>query len=156
MLKRVSHRWPVLAVLIGFALLPGTLLGQDGIPAGTELTIPPADRILTLATFWSEAKYNFAFWDRVPDLDWDAAFARYSERALNVQSDIQFFRLAIVAGWIRGGGDQRRLGSRRPNPPRIGGERDRWDPFAAVSRGEGRSLGRGIDSAVPIRHVLDG
>jgi C-terminal processing protease CtpA/Prc len=75
---------------------------QDGIPDGTELTIPPADRILTLATFWSEAKYNFAFWDRVPLLDWDAAFAQYSERALNVESDIQFFRLAIEFGNLLG------------------------------------------------------
>ena len=48
----------MLAVLIGFALLPSTLLGQNGTPDGTELTIPAADRILTLATFWSEAKYN--------------------------------------------------------------------------------------------------
>ena len=102
MLIRVSPRWPVLAVLIGFAFLPATLLGQDGIPDGTELTIPPADRILTLATFWSEAKYNFAFWDRVPDLDWDAASAQYSERALNVESDIQFFRLAIEFGNLLG------------------------------------------------------
>ncbi len=104
MLIRVSPRWPVLAVLFGFAFLPATLLGQDGIPDGTELTIPPADRILTLATFWSEAKYNFAFWDRVPELDWDAAFAQYAERALDVESDIQFFRLAIEFGDLLGEG----------------------------------------------------
>jgi hypothetical protein len=137
----------VLAVLIGVAFLPATLVGQGGIPDGTELTIPPGDRILTLATFWSEAKYNFAFWDRVPELDWDAAFVQFSERALRVESDIQFFRLAIEfgellgeahtnvgAGRIRGGSDQRRLWSRRPNPHRIGGERNRWDAFTAVSR----------------------
>jgi C-terminal processing protease CtpA/Prc len=92
----------VLAVSIGLVVLPGTLLGQDGIPDGTELTITPAERILTLATFWSEANYNFAFWDRVPELDWDAAFAQYAERALDVKSDIQFFRLAIEFGNLLG------------------------------------------------------
>jgi C-terminal processing protease CtpA/Prc len=89
-------------VSFAFAFLPATLVGQDSIPDGTELTVPRADRILTLATFWSEAKYNFAFWDRVPDLDWDSAFAQYSERALNVESDIQFFRLAIEFGNLLG------------------------------------------------------
>jgi C-terminal processing protease CtpA/Prc len=77
-------------------------MGQEDIPDGSELTISPADRILTLATFWSEAKYNFAFWDRLPDLNWDATFAEYSVRALNVESDIQFFRLAIEFGDLLG------------------------------------------------------
>ncbi|MEJ2239048.1 MAG: S41 family peptidase [Gemmatimonadales bacterium] len=92
---RVSARLPVLAVLIGCASFPTNLVGQDSVPDGTQLTVPPADRILTLATFWSEVKYNFAFWDRVPELDWDATFAEYCERALAVESDIEFFRLAI-------------------------------------------------------------
>jgi carboxyl-terminal processing protease len=104
MLIRFSPPWPVLAVLFGFAFLPAALLGQDGISDGTELTIPPADRILTLATFWSEAKYNFTFWDYVPELDWDAAFAQYCERALDVESDIEFFRLATEFGDLLGDG----------------------------------------------------
>jgi C-terminal processing protease CtpA/Prc len=94
----------VLVLLFGSSFFPATLMGQDDISDGSELTIPPADRILTLATFWSEAKYNFAFWDRVPDLDWDATFAEYSERALNVESDIQFFRLVIEFGDLLGEG----------------------------------------------------
>jgi hypothetical protein len=63
---------PVLVLSVGFSFLPPALKGQEDIPDGSELTISPADRILTLATFWSEAKYNFAFWDRLPDLNWPA------------------------------------------------------------------------------------
>jgi len=99
---RVSARLPVLAVLISLVFLPASLLSQEAIPDGTELTVPSADRILTLATFWSEVKYNFAFWDRVPELDWDATFAEYCERALAVESDIEFFRLAIEFGDLLG------------------------------------------------------
>jgi C-terminal processing protease CtpA/Prc len=94
-------RRATLAALIGFAVSFAPVLGQDSASDGTELTVSPSDRILTLATFWSEAKYNFAFWDRV-DLDWDAAFAEYTERALNVESDIEFFRLIIEFGNLLG------------------------------------------------------
>ncbi len=102
MFPRVLSRLPVLAWLFGLASFPANIMGQEDILDGTDMTIPPADRILTLATFWSEAKYNFAFWDRVPDLDWDAALAEYSLRALNVESDIHFFRLAIEFGNLLG------------------------------------------------------
>jgi C-terminal processing protease CtpA/Prc len=98
---RALLRRAALAALIGFAVSSAPVLGQDSAGDGTELTVPPSDRILTLATFWSEAKYNFAFWDRV-DFDWDAAFAEYTERALNVESDIEFFRLAIEFGNLLG------------------------------------------------------
>ena len=33
-----------------------------------------AERIAGLSLFWSEAKYNFAHFDSVPDLDWDQAY----------------------------------------------------------------------------------
>ncbi len=98
---RPSLRRAVLAAQICVAVSSAPLLGQDSVDYGTELTVPASDRILTLATFWSEAKYNFAFWDRV-GLDWDAAFAEYTERAVNVESDIEFFRLAIEFGNLLG------------------------------------------------------
>jgi C-terminal processing protease CtpA/Prc len=90
-----------LAALICTAVSSAPVLGQASLDDGTELTVPPSDRILTLATFWSEATYNFAYWDRV-DLDWDAAFTEYTERSLNVKSDIEFFRLAIEFGNLLG------------------------------------------------------
>lgn len=88
-------------VWIGLAVSLAPALGQETLGGGTELTISPSDRLLTLATFWSEAKYNFAFWDRV-ERDWDATFAEYTGRALAVESDIEFFRLAIEFGNLLG------------------------------------------------------
>jgi C-terminal processing protease CtpA/Prc len=91
----------VLAAIIVSAASPAPVVAQTNASDGTELTISPSDRILTLATYWSEAKYNFAFWDRV-ELDWDAAFAEYVDRALNVQSDIDYFRLLNEFGNLLG------------------------------------------------------
>lgn len=101
MLTRPFLRRAALAALIGLAVSSAPVLGQGSADDGTELTVPPSDRILTLATFWSEAKYNFAFWDLV-DLDWDATFAEYTERALKVESDIEYFRLLIELGNLLG------------------------------------------------------
>jgi hypothetical protein len=36
--------------------------------------LSPADRLAGLSLLWSEARYNFANFDLVPDLDWDAHY----------------------------------------------------------------------------------
>jgi len=99
-LRTSSDRF-ALAVILVSLMSPVPVLAQDDPADGTELTVSPSDRILTLATFWSEAKYNFAYWDRV-EFDWDDAFVEYTDRALKVQSDIEFFRLLIEFGNLLG------------------------------------------------------
>jgi C-terminal processing protease CtpA/Prc len=91
----------MVAGTIGAAISTTAVRAQEELTDGSDLTISVSDRILTLATFWSEAKYNFAFWDRV-DVDWDAALAEYTQRALDVESDIEFHRLAIEFGNLLG------------------------------------------------------
>jgi C-terminal processing protease CtpA/Prc len=40
-----------------------------------DLECPPvAERLSGLSLLWQEANYNFAFFDRVPELDWEAAY----------------------------------------------------------------------------------
>jgi carboxyl-terminal processing protease len=38
-----------------------------------SIPLSAAERSYGLSLIWQEANYNFAFFDRVPDLDWDAA-----------------------------------------------------------------------------------
>jgi hypothetical protein len=35
------------------------------------------ERLSGLSLIWQEANYNFAFFDRVPDLYWDASYREY-------------------------------------------------------------------------------
>lgn len=44
------------------------------------LRISKTDRLAGFVRFWSEAKYNFAFFERMPDLDWDKVLAEYLPR----------------------------------------------------------------------------
>jgi carboxyl-terminal processing protease len=51
------------------------------------------ERVVGLATIWSEVKYNYPMWHRHPDLDWDLAFRGRVPQALAEQSDWQYYRL---------------------------------------------------------------
>ena len=53
-----------------------------------EVESPPADlsdgdKLFGLSLIWQEANYNFAFFDQVPDLDWDSAYRAFLPRVLH-------------------------------------------------------------------------
>src|SRR5438093_12358870 len=49
------------------------------------------ERAEAVATIWAEARYNFAFWDRVR-ADWDSALSANLRLAAQPQSDVLFYR----------------------------------------------------------------
>jgi hypothetical protein len=57
--------------------------------AGQQLT--PTERAQAVAGLWAEARYNFAYWDRVR-ADWDSALAANLRLAAEPQSDLVFHR----------------------------------------------------------------
>lgn len=50
-----------------------------------------SERGVAVATVWAEARYNFAYWDRVR-ADWDSALAANLTLAAEPQSDVRFYR----------------------------------------------------------------
>jgi carboxyl-terminal processing protease len=50
-------------------------------------------RVAALALLWSEVRYNFAYFDQVPDLDWDARFAEYVTEAQNAAGTFELYRV---------------------------------------------------------------
>ncbi len=57
--------------------------------AAQQLTA--TERAEAVAAIWAEARYNFAYWDRVRS-DWDSALAASLKGAAQPQSDLLFFR----------------------------------------------------------------
>lgn len=51
------------------------------------------ERIAGLSRIWSEAKFNFIYFDRVPDLDWDAAYVSYLPRVRAAESTAEYYKL---------------------------------------------------------------
>ncbi len=70
------------AVLSVGLVVPAALSGQQ---------LTAAERAAAVATVWAEARYNFAYWDRVR-ADWDSALIANLKLSTDPQSDLLFYR----------------------------------------------------------------
>ncbi len=66
---------------------------------GTALNTPyksnisDAEKLAGLSKFWSEAKYNFAYFENLPDLDWDKLYLEYIPIVQNTKSTLEYYQL---------------------------------------------------------------
>ncbi len=72
------------------ALIPPSIQASGMLP-GQQLTA--AQRTYGLVRFWSEVKYNFAFFNQLPELDWEALLPEYLYLAQREQSNREYYRL---------------------------------------------------------------
>ncbi|MCB0658094.1 MAG: hypothetical protein KDC57_18235 [Saprospiraceae bacterium] len=60
-----------------------------------DVNLPPpltaAQRLEGMIQFWSEVKYNFAFFDQVPELDWEQTLRDYIPLMLEDQSNLDYY-----------------------------------------------------------------
>ena len=49
------------------------------------------DKILGLSIIWKEVSYNFAYFERLPDLKWDEEYGKYISKILNTKSDLEYY-----------------------------------------------------------------
>ncbi len=78
----------------GVALCAGLALAAPAAPAAPRLAaqqLTATERAQAVATIWAEARYNFAYWDRVR-ADWDSALAANLKLAAEPQSEYVFYR----------------------------------------------------------------
>lgn len=55
--------------------------------------LPETEKIAGLSRLWSEAKYNFAFFDRRDALDWDALYISYLHKVQATKSTYEYYRV---------------------------------------------------------------
>lgn len=59
-----------------------------------NLVCPPvAERLYGLSLIWQEANYNFAFFERVPELDWEAAYREFIPRVIAADDLFTYYDL---------------------------------------------------------------
>ncbi len=63
---------------------------RELIPA---VPIPEAERIAGFARLWSEVKYNFAFFDQVPEIDWDGILLAYIPKVQAARTDVEYYNV---------------------------------------------------------------
>lgn len=63
----------------------------DSLSLPIELS--EAERLAGFIRLWSEAKFNFVFWERVPDVDWDAVLLEYLPKVQEAKTDVEYYRV---------------------------------------------------------------
>ncbi|NVJ61932.1 MAG: peptidase S41 [Gammaproteobacteria bacterium] len=58
---------------------------------GNELSVE--EKIYGLSVLWKEASYNFAYFDQVENLDWDAEYLKYIPKVKASKNDFEYYRL---------------------------------------------------------------
>jgi C-terminal processing protease CtpA/Prc len=98
-------RWaPLVARIEKAARARDALWNNPAIATPYRETLPEDERIAGLSRLWSEVKFNFAYFDLVPDLDWDALYLAYLPRVRQTPSTLEYYRLlAEMAARLRDG-----------------------------------------------------
>jgi C-terminal processing protease CtpA/Prc len=60
-----------------------------------EWTGSTEQKVFGLMTVWSEAKYNFPWFDKLPDLDWDAKVTEYIPRVIAAQDIDAYYKVLM-------------------------------------------------------------
>lgn len=68
------------------------LYGAAALETPFRETLPLGERLAGVSRLWSEAKYNFANFGLVPDLDWDAVYLRTLERVQGTPRTQDYYR----------------------------------------------------------------
>lgn len=68
------------------------LWNNPALTSAWNVPLTEDQRVAGLSRLWSEAKYNFANFDLVPDLDWDAAYLQALPRVRAPQSNEAYFK----------------------------------------------------------------
>ena len=56
------------------------------------------EKVAGLVRFWSEAKYNFAWFDKLIDFDWDAKMVEFLPRVRAAQNTAEYYRVLMEFG----------------------------------------------------------
>ncbi len=137
------------ASLLASVLLIAPLAAQDE-PAPPDLS--EAERLYGLSLFWQEANYNFAFFDQVPDLDWDATYQAFIPEVLAAESTYEYYRvLRRFAALLQDGHTS-------VNFPRAFRYRESY-PWVLVRNVEDQAVvfnvGRSLVEEIPINSVIE-
>jgi carboxyl-terminal processing protease len=97
-------RKTIFPVLLAFVLFAATL-GPADIPAEGPLssqatgqeqwTVSAEQKLWGLMTIWAEAKFNYPYFDRIPDIDWDKKAREYIPRVLSADSLAGYYEVLM-------------------------------------------------------------
>lgn len=98
MSQRCTRALTILAMLSA-----PTLAAQDAAPSA-PVVLSDADKLYGLSLLWQEANYNFAYFDKVPQVNWDSLYRATIPVVLRTGSTYDYYReLQRFIGQLRDG-----------------------------------------------------
>jgi C-terminal processing protease CtpA/Prc len=85
------RKHPLIAPLLAKGQVGDRLFNSSALKTPYQPTISEDERIAGLSKVWSEAKYNFAYFDHVPDLDWDKLYLTYLPKMRAARSTVEYY-----------------------------------------------------------------
>jgi carboxyl-terminal processing protease len=73
--------------------LPAAAQAKDAFKSPFRENIGDDEKTAGLSRFWSEARYNFANFDLVPGLNWDALYLEYLPRVRATKTTLEYYRV---------------------------------------------------------------
>ncbi|MGB3851496.1 MAG: S41 family peptidase [Tunicatimonas sp.] len=86
-------RHPILLPVLNEARASQRLFNSSALQTPYSPNISEAEKVAGLSKLWSEAKYNFVYFDQVPDLDWDQLYLEYLPKVTDTQSTLEYYKL---------------------------------------------------------------
>ena len=68
------------------------ILNGKSLDTKFQDNISAAEKVAGLSKFWSEAKYNFAYFENVPNLDWDKLYLEYISKVQDTKSTLEYYK----------------------------------------------------------------
>ena len=82
---------PRFKAIVANLQLAARLMGNVTLATPYSAELSDAQRLAGLSLFWSTAKYGFAHFDHVPNLDWDQAYLDYIPKVLAAKNTREYY-----------------------------------------------------------------
>lgn len=82
---------PTLKPLLEKASALNNIFNSKALATAYQPNLSVAEKVAGLSKLWSEAKYNFAYFDHVPDLDWDGLYLAYLSKVQQTTSTVAYY-----------------------------------------------------------------
>ncbi|GAA5444155.1 hypothetical protein Misp06_02338 [Microbulbifer sp. NBRC 101763] len=80
-----------IALAFSIAVAATSSVYADNVNEVTE-NLSDAEKLYGLSLYWKEVSYNFAFFDQVPELDFDARYQEFIPRVLATENTYEYYR----------------------------------------------------------------
>lgn len=84
---------PSLQPALGKAMAISNVFNSKALATPYQPNLSAAEKVAGLSKLWEEAKYNFAYFDHLPDFDWDKLYLDYLPKVQATPSTLAYFRL---------------------------------------------------------------